>query len=72
MLPLALRDPVSLCNMPFAILMARISFKKDFAQPIGQYQVRENSVKMEESAFKEWEVLGVGTCCVNADMGRIG
>ncbi len=71
MLPLALRDPVSLCNMPFAILMPRISLKKDVAQQTGQYQVRENSVRMEESAFREWEGVGVGTFCVNADRGRI-
>ena len=71
MLPQASRDPVSRCNMPFAILMARISLKKEFAHPIGQYQVRENSVRMEESAFREWEVVGVGTFCVNADRGGI-
>ena len=60
MLLLALRDPVSLCNMPFAILMPRIPFKTDFAQQIGQYQVRQNSLKVEKSAFNEWKVVGVG------------
>ena len=69
MLPLALRDPVSLYSMPFAVLIARVSFKKDFVQSTGQCQVHENSVRMEESAFREWEVAGVGTFCVNADRG---
>lgn len=68
MLPLALRDPVSLCNMPFAIFMPRTSFKIDFAQPIGQHQGRENSVRMK-GVLSENQKLWVSAPSVSMPTG---
>ena len=69
MLLLAWRDPVSLCNMPFAIFMPRISFQTHFAQQIGQYQVCQNSLKVEKSASSERKVVGVGAVLCQCRQG---
>ena len=61
MLLLALRDPVSLCNMPFATLMP---FKTDFAQQIGQ------NLKVEKCASVNGRLWVSAPFCVGADRGE--
>ena len=70
MLPLALRDLVSLCNMPYVINSHGKDFiTKNFAQSNGQYQVCESDKRVGKKTFREWEVVSVGGFYVNADMG---
>lgn len=70
MLLLALRDLVSLCNMPFVISShGKDLVRKNFAQSNGQYQVCEIETRVVKSAFREWKVVSVGAFYVNADMG---
>ena len=70
MMPLALKDLVSLCNTPFVINSHGKDFiRKYFAKSNGQYQVCEIDTRVEKRAFREWEVVSVGAFHVNAETG---
>lgn len=58
MLPLALRDLVSLCSMPFVVNSHGKDFiRKNLAQSIGIYQICENDMMVGKRAFRGWEVV---------------
>ena len=67
MLPLALKDLFSLCNMPFVINShGKISLGRILRN---QKDNIRYDTRVEKSAFREWEVVSVGAFYVNADMG---